>query len=325
MKAPIFILGPHKSGTSLVRNLLDGSPGLYVVPFEMHIFQYASEWVDYRLRKARPPRLDLQEIRDAYTDYAHRVNTMGGRMGDSDLRGKLDIDRFRNVMAEPAESMRELLLHYVEASYSALTREDMPGNLRFVEKSVEHTEFALHLKSMFPDAKFLHVLRNPYSNLVSIRRYMRIDGRPYPFLGNALRSLENSYYRLHHNREILGEDYLVIRYEDLLTKPEETVRRMCKVVEIPFDESVLQPTTMGEAWEGNSSRGLKFSGISAKNLHLWKKEITHLEVHLVNRLFPFILKEFKYKPMKPDREFLWPVSGERPKGYILNRMIPYYH
>jgi hypothetical protein len=322
---PIFILGPHKSGTSLVRSLLDGTAELFVVPFEMHFFQYANKWVDYRLRKSRPPQLDLEEIRQSYIQHGTKVNTRGGRMGDSDLRGMLDVTRFKETMEKQGDSLRDLILLYVKASYAALHGEDMPESMRFVEKSVEQAEFAIHLSKMFPKARFVHVVRNPYSNIVSIRRYMRIDGAPYPFLGPALRSLENSYYNLYRNRELLGETYHVVRYEDLLSTPEGTVEAICEAVGIRYSEGLLQPTSMGQRWEGNSSRGLKFKGISAKNLNLWKKEITHLEVHLVNRLFPFVLREYGYRPMKPSREFLWPVSGERPKGYVLNRLIPYYH
>ena len=38
MENPVFILGSHKSGTSLLRNLLDGISGFFVIPIEAHFF-----------------------------------------------------------------------------------------------------------------------------------------------------------------------------------------------------------------------------------------------------------------------------------------------
>lgn len=39
MEKPVFVLGSRKSGTSLLRSLLDGAEGLFVVPCETHFFQ----------------------------------------------------------------------------------------------------------------------------------------------------------------------------------------------------------------------------------------------------------------------------------------------
>ena len=36
--SPIFILGCTKSGTTLLRNLFDGHPDLFIIPFETHFF-----------------------------------------------------------------------------------------------------------------------------------------------------------------------------------------------------------------------------------------------------------------------------------------------
>jgi len=39
LKAPIFLLGSHKSETSLLRALLDGHKDLFVFPTETHLFK----------------------------------------------------------------------------------------------------------------------------------------------------------------------------------------------------------------------------------------------------------------------------------------------
>ncbi|MFW9805154.1 MAG: sulfotransferase [Candidatus Thorarchaeota archaeon] len=324
MKQPIFILGPHKSGTTLLRNLLDGTPGLFVVPHEMHFFQYANDWVDYRLRMSRPPRLSFEDTKKAYYKSMERTNRPETEMGGSDIARQIDLERFQQKLSEPVNSFSQLISLYVAASYEALMGSEMPTGSRVVEKSVEHAEFAVQLKSLFPDAKFIHILRNPYSNLVSLRRYLSRNRKKFPFLGPALSSLENSYYHMYHNSDVLRESYLVVKYEDLLTSTEEKMREIASFLNLEFHPAMLVPTTLGRDWKGNSSRGLQFSGVSTKNLEIWKEEISHLEVFYVNQLFGYIMAKFEYERLDMDRPFKWPVSKERPKSYILNRLLKYY-
>ena len=51
---PVFIIGSHKSGTSLLRSLLDGHPELYVIPFETHFMASLGRWVQYSYRRQTP-------------------------------------------------------------------------------------------------------------------------------------------------------------------------------------------------------------------------------------------------------------------------------
>ena len=39
----VFILGQHKSGSSLLRSLLDGHPDLFVIPVETHYFSLSQK------------------------------------------------------------------------------------------------------------------------------------------------------------------------------------------------------------------------------------------------------------------------------------------
>ncbi len=58
---PISILGSHKSGSSLLRRLLDGHPTFFVIPTESYYFQFTGHWVDYGLRYAWPKTMSTSE------------------------------------------------------------------------------------------------------------------------------------------------------------------------------------------------------------------------------------------------------------------------
>lgn len=317
---PVFLLGAHKSGTSLVRSLLDGHPDLFVVPIEMHFFKRARLWVDYDLgKKARPPTLDLAATRDAYERVVEEYNSVAQRYGDADMVGRFDMAKVHDRMhARAPTSRRDLIVDYFHAVHAGLHGGDIAPGRRVVEKTVEHAEHAVDLQRMFPDARFVHILRNPYANLVSIRRHMTESS--FPFLYRGVTALENSLYFLYRNRDLIDE-YAVVRYEDVLTKPEETMEGLARALDLPFHETLLQPTSVGSSWEGNSSRGVSYKGISAANIDRWKEDITDLEIRCVTRRVPFVLDEFGYERMEPRRSPDWPIRGESLRAYVANRVI----
>lgn len=325
LNKPIFISGCHKSGTSLLRSLLDGHPDLFVIPVETHIFQYANHWLDYRLRRARPKNLTLSEIKDNYIQIMQEMNEKTTRVADADVTGKVDIPVFINEIDKADNDFQDLVVHYFYAIHKSLTGKDLPSNVRITEKTVENAEVAAYLKQMFPEAKFVHILRNPYSNLVSLRKTEVYRGRrSYPFLHPILETLENSYYYMYRNSELLRDDYLVVRYEDLLNTPEDTMRKISQHIDLDYSEDMLNPTALGEKWSGNSSRGLSFSGINKENAERWKKDINHLEVFFVTKYFSFLLRDYDYEIIQSNKSFRRPVRGEGVRVYLGNRFIPYY-
>ena len=319
---PIFILGAHKSGSSLVRSLLDGHPELFVVPFETHFFQRSHYWVDYRLRRARPPRLSNRQAREELTGQVERYNSISDAMSDSNLVNRFDMPRFRQTFSLDDQLPADrLFLNYINAIHGSLLGQELPADLRIVEKSVENAEFVLDLQQMFPGAKFIHVLRNPYANLVSLRRHVGRTG--YPFLGPSLASLNNSHYNLYRNHRLVDE-YMILRYEDIVSEPERSMRQVADFLGIEFIDSLLEPTSMNRSWRGNSSRGIEFTGISSRNLNLWREEINSLEIDLINRLFDFLLEQYGYETIASRRSRFLPTSGEGLRIYLLNRLIPFY-
>ena len=323
MERPIFILGSHKSGTSLLRSLLHGAPDLFVIPLETHFFQFTGFWVDYALRRNFPRQLTFAEVLAAMRAHLERSNRLTSRTSDSVLVGRWDVPAFEAWMKErgrepfEAGDWRGFFDIYVEAIHVGLFGHP-PNASRFVEKSVEHAEFAALLKQLYPDASFIHIVRNPYATLVSLRRHMSIAG--YPMLGPALAALNNSYYHLYHNPHIVP-DYLVIRYEDLLRQPEAAMREIAKHTDIPFSADLLTPTDLDGLWTGNSSSGQAFEGISPRPIDAWQAHIHPLETAFVNQLFPHVLRDYGYERHPVQSSIYRPGPNERIATYVKNRWL----
>jgi hypothetical protein len=322
---PIFILGPHKSGTSLLRNLFDGHPDLFVCPVETHFFRLLGRWVDYDLRRSFPQDLSKEEVVDSFTGLIEHLDKQDNALADSNPKGRFDIDAFRSLFQEIEEPLRlENVIHtYFRAIYRSLYGKELQKG-HVLHKTVGLAEHALELKKAFPEARFVHIVRNPYANLVAFRKFRTSNG-PYPLIDRLLRSLNNNYYFLYKNQELL-EDHHTIHYEELVKDPEGSMKDLSDRLDLSFEEILLEPTSMGLPWEGNSSGGEKLRGVDPSVLDRWKKEIHPMEAHYVSRSFSHILRDHGYERLvAPSKSaFLKPAKKESPGRYLYNRVYELY-
>ena len=321
---PIFIAGAHKSGTSLLLSLLNGHSQLFTFPTETHYFQNMNYWVDNEYRSQRPRSLSRDEIVERFCSNLRQWNVSEDRLGGSLATNVYDLvkfeQKFSNMKSDYDDKKR--IETYFEALYYSITGKGIRINLRIVEKSVENAEFAEELSRIFPQAKFIHILRNPYANIVSLRRYKSIN-HGFPIIRRVIRTLYNNYYFMYRNHRTIPE-YHLIKYEDLVSQPKTQLQKLCDYLEIPFEEILLTPTFGGETWEGNSAMERSFSGIDASGLDRWQDTITPMEVQYINKLFAFVLDDFKYQKFTIKGSFWRPAQGENFKRYFANRLYRFY-
>jgi hypothetical protein len=320
LRAPIFLLGSHKSGASLLRSLLDGHPELFCIPLETHFFQHSGHWVDYPLRRSWPRAMDRNAARAALVAAVREYQEKPDRTGDAVLAGRIDLALLRAALeagswGKPPERFATV----ADALHHALSGAALPEGLRVVEKSVEHAEFAPHLRRMFPDARFVHVVRSPYASLVATRRAKARRGHPY--LGRIARSLRSSFLHLDRNTALL-DGYLVLRYEDLVRAPAEAMARVAEFLGIEFCDSLLAPTLLGKPWRGNSTGGHAFRGVSTRPVDAWRREIRPHEIWLVNQLLGPAPQRWGYPRLEVGRTAaLLPARGETPLVWLRNRAL----
>ncbi len=323
MNRPIFILGAPKSGTSLVRALFDGHPDLFCVPVEAHFFRVLGWWVDDPFLGSPAQDASADAFARRVLDWIRTCNQADEFEADSRARGRFDLHRLETTLSERLARLQGAdpagcIQAYVAALHAAVCGRNLPENRRWLEKSVEAAGFAVDLARLFPEAVFFHVVRNPYANLVAIRRHR--TQRKFPRLWRPLAALRASFYRLEQNRRRLAA-YHVISYEDLVIQTEPTMRRMAEACGLAWNDALLAPTFLGEPWAGNSTTHASFEGVSRAPLDHWRKAITSLETALVNRFLDPQRQAWDYERETAARSPYWPVPGETASRYFFNRLL----
>lgn len=318
---PIFILGAHKSGTSLLRNLLDGHSALFAAPIEMHFPHCMGLPAMYpRRRQLVPGEIGKQACIQRMETVVREYDTSGDERADSFLPGRFDlaalVDHLQRNLGEAVNG--DALFSYTRALVSSLGMAKPLGERHLVEKSVDNIEHAYWLKGLFPKARFLFIVRDPHANLVSFRKFIERGGR-FPSLVQPVRTLELAFHHAALYEQTLP-DLHVLRYEDLLTDPQATMERVCLFLDIPWEDGLLQPTSMGEAWAGNSTTGQAMKGVSAARLSAWRKELLPVEAGLIARSsLGALMPRFGYAPLSM-KGFWRMAKGEDLRTYLRNRL-----
>ncbi|MEL6338649.1 MAG: sulfotransferase [Myxococcota bacterium] len=329
-KPPVFVVGNPKSGTSLMQSLLDGHPELFVSPVEFKLFKFfdtpslppANLPVGRVRRRTAPLSVglgDFAEIKQAILRSWDFKQLLEGEELERRVRvSQSDFDRElfkREFLAEQANSSRDVYLHMFRALRLATKLVSHDALRVSVEKTPHLEEHAELLSKWFDGARFVHLLRNPYANVYSIHRNERKRHRR---IGTYM-MMCHSFYFLERNLEFVP-NYLCIRYEDLVSSPEQTMRRVAKHLGIRFEETMMTPTVLGKPWGGNSSSSTRFQRVSSDSLEAYRERIPAIDIAIINKLFSGVMNKWDYELVPKPRLRHWiPSLREDPLTYLENR------
>jgi len=122
----------------------------------------------------------------------------------------------------------------------------------WIEKTPHNELNALKLNSRFPDAKFIHILRDPLENIASLKRMSEIRNQDITSYEYAL-LIRRLFSAAQKNKKMFGrEKYCILKYEDLVANPERVLNAACGFLDIEFHETLLEPTENGLPGISNS-------------------------------------------------------------------------
>jgi len=219
-----FILAPPRSGTTLLRMMLAGHPRLFAGA-ELQLLGFHS----------------LQERREAFTDKF-------SLWLEGTIRAVMDL---KSCGADEAKAIME---DYERRGWTTkqFYRElqDWLGDRMLVDKSPAYALDSGALRraeQVFHEPTYIHLVRHPYSMIRSFESY-HLDQvlylKPHAF---AARQLGELVWLVSHRNivEFLSSvpehRRYRMRFEDLVSRPDEVMTDLCDTVGLDFDPLLLQP------------------------------------------------------------------------------------
>ncbi len=292
---PVFICGHPKSGTTLLMALLDSHPQLVVYPAETVFFRgllprfkntdnaeklslgkrFLLHFFDLQpMNQEADSSAGIAQPDIAYIQYAETCRVMDSLLPPEKIRHDGD------------------LLSAAILAFGKVHQKITPQTRYWVEKTPYNEYFTEQIFSWWPQARCIHVVRDPRDNYATYRRkHPRLPAERFS------RSWNTSLKAGIQSQKHYGlERYCILKYEDLTQNPERVIAELAHFLDIEDHESLRTPTKNGVLWQGNSMFNERFSGISSRPLGRWKNELNTSDVAVIETACRAGMKQMGYIP-----------------------------
>ncbi|MDG5491105.1 sulfotransferase [Psychroserpens sp. SPM9] len=269
---PFFIVGVQRSGTTLLRLLLNAHSEI-AIPEEASFLK--------PLLKTKWTRTPISgEKKEKLVNYL--------RKNEQFILWNFDREPLlREIENKESTTIKEIM----EIMYSAYAAHENKSS--WGDKSLFFGAMDL-IYEMFPNAKFIHIVRDGRDVFFSWRKMDANKSHPTVMALDwkfKIRFIEKSM------KNIPSSSMKIIRYEDLLDKPEEILRETCKFLDIEFEESMLAFHQSSNKYIGKHHSDLIFKKIDKSNSNKWKVLLTATETKLYQMIAAKTLKKYGYELM----------------------------
>ncbi|HSG13326.1 MAG TPA: sulfotransferase [Gaiellaceae bacterium] len=284
MSRPLFVLGVSRSGTTLLRVILDRSPGIAIPDETFFVPQLA-----HRHRSPVDPAQLLDDLRRLPRLAAWGVSA-------DDLASRL----------EPGMSIGEAL-DAVFSTYAA-----KHGKPRWGDKTPMYMRHLGLIERLFPDAQYLHLIRDGRDAALAFLDMpegvvTKTWAHPRDARGFAC-EWSTEVRRARALGQRLGPSrYLEIRYEDLVADTAGVVRSACAFAAIPFDTSMLAYSEAVDVSEKPHHQRLLQP--PTRGVRDWRAQMSEPDVLAFEAIAGDLLGDLGYELRGPARE--GPGAGAR--------------
>jgi hypothetical protein len=265
-----------RSGTTLLRLMLNASPDLSI-PAESH-------FVARLVRTLQPGALLTdRERQSAIAFITSRTEWQRDFVTtDAELEAAIGSDPITL-----AELLDRLFRAEIRSTGKPRWGDKTPAYLFFVHNIVRH----------FPDARVVAIVRDPRDVYVSLKRY-DWAGRTTWSIGGYLAKCGNLVQRW--SREVGPDQFIVVRYEDLVLDTEPTLRRLCAWLDLAFDERMLsffeQADENVQEWEFEIGAHEKLRRpVDPADVARWRTEGPETEIAEIEALTRDVLAHHHYE------------------------------
>jgi LPS sulfotransferase NodH len=288
VSSPFFIVGCGRSGTTLLRTMLNRHSQIGIPLESMFIVDYlrAKEHLAHnRLIKLLVREFELSE--------------WGMQVDESNLSEAANA-------REAIEKLHEIFL--------AKTGKQIWG-----QKTPRFVRYGQLLKRAWPNAKFVHIVRDPRAVVSSLIRSDQHRSNAY---FGARRWLKDVTAGLDLQQQFPG-DVMLVQYEDLVREPEQTLQRVCEHLGVAYEPGVA-------AAEGNETKeyGSWYTNAHAllnrppdpDRIDHWRKQLTPRQLRLVEHVCSDTMSQLGYEPNETpttiDTPYVAALKAERAIGFM---------
>ena len=274
MSDPFFVVGPSRSGTTMLRLLLNGHKRI-AIPNELGYFNR----LPVNVEAWRQP--DLTEAQ-----YSDLIRTFLARCREK-FDG-VDLDRVESdLLSVDSPNLKEPYRIVAEAWMNH------HGKARWGEKTPINIFFVDVLRDMFPQARFILLVRDPRAIVNSMNEIPYFSRDTVLNALNCRHSLTSGVDLL--ERSVPDSERITVRYETLVGRPEEELERICLFLGEEFDPAMMDFYRSSHRFVKTVRTPSITRPILNSNADKWRNRLSRSQVSRIEIVCAESLERYEYE------------------------------
>jgi hypothetical protein len=275
-KSPVFILGVPRSGTTLLRLLLNAHSEIAICG-EIHFFDQVKE-IEKKL-----PELNKENI-NTFFRYLNNTYSLQKLTRKEEL-----FENVSKLMKSEQETSYEKFYLYLMQEYAKLDKKKIIG-----EKTPQNIRYVDEILKLFPDAKIIHIIRDPRAAIASM---LKVDWTADDVIINTLKWKIDILFAESYDKT--NSNYKEIHYEELIKNTEPVLKELCEFIGVEYEKTILDFHKTAKQYIGNQPEKVNtFKPLSADSLERWKNELSPEQIYIIEKIAGSYIEKLGYEKTK---------------------------
>ncbi|MEL7250517.1 MAG: sulfotransferase [Bacteroidota bacterium] len=261
----VYIVGVGRSGTSMLMTLLNGHSQIAFTP-ETHFLRYYLGTAEIQANIEQEGAAAFQQTLEA-DSYFQRLNLSAAELLQAYVAEDRDFDL--------VEIYEDILRQYLNRKGKQIIGDKDPRYLDYLDR----------IAATFPQAKIIHIYRDPRDVVLSKTKAGWSAHRPYWL--NAMISQIQMEEGRKCGQVLFGTNYYELSYEELVTAPEETLSKLLAFLGLRFESEMLNLEQSARElvdssemqWKGNT-----FQPMLKENTQKWRKALSGDQIRVIESI-----------------------------------------
>lgn len=277
----LFIIGMPRSGTKLLRELINNHQDVYIPDIE-------TLFIPHLLRKFESRKLNEEQVNDVIEElknslfFFYYLKDHSFDFNNLHLNGITIKELINKLFAELAEQ---------EGSKASILGDKSPNYIQDINLLLQY----------YPTAKFIHIVRDPRDYALSVNKAWK---------KNMMRATHRWVVGVSKIQQLPQEQnkqVMEVKYEALIENPQEILSAICEFLGIPFSRELTSIRRQVE--KVGDAKSLK---VLAGNHGKFHKQLSARKIEAIEKLTILNLKHYNYpystkstKNLLPTRQMLF--------------------
>lgn len=279
-----FIIGMPRSGTKLLRELLNNHMELFVPEVEtLFIPSLLNNYKNKILTESEIKKVTLELKKSLFFFYYLEDN-------------KFDFDK---LIVVPNQCT---IIDYIDNFYNELTLQRKIKVNQLGDKSPNYIHSINLLLEYYPQAKFIHIVRDPRDYALSVRNAWKKS------MKRAIFNWVKGINKLHDFANKNPNKILQIKYEDLIVNPKQTLTKCTEFLDVEYEENMSQlKRSIENLGDAQSAE------VQGTNHQKYLSKLSNNEIKMIESYTVEFLRAYKY-----------PYSIKKEKNKAISKILDTY-